>query len=85
MGWAGLKNGELLRRAAGRFHVFVTVDRGLRFQQNLANLQLAVVVLSAKTNRLADLLPLVGPTLASLERLQPGEVIRVAAEPEIGL
>src|SRR5689334_12709486 len=36
-GWAGLKNGELLRRAAeAGFEVFVTTDQNLEFQQNLA-------------------------------------------------
>ena len=35
-GWAGLKNGELLRRAADAgFEVFLTADRNLEFQQNL--------------------------------------------------
>lgn len=36
-GWAGLKNGELLRMAADAgFDVFVTADRNLEFQQNLS-------------------------------------------------
>lgn len=34
-GWAGTKNGELLRLAAAEFDVFVTVDQNLRFQRNL--------------------------------------------------
>jgi len=36
MGWAGLTNGELLKKAvAARFQVFLTADRNLEFQQNL--------------------------------------------------
>jgi hypothetical protein len=35
MGWAGIKNGELLRRASTEFNAFVTIDQNLRFQQNL--------------------------------------------------
>jgi hypothetical protein len=31
LGWAGVKNGALLARAAGQFDVFVTVDRNLSF------------------------------------------------------
>jgi Domain of unknown function (DUF5615) len=47
-GWAGLKNGELLRRAvADDFEVFVTSDQNLEFQQNLANVRIGVVVLIA--------------------------------------
>jgi predicted nuclease of predicted toxin-antitoxin system len=34
-GWAGIKNGELLRRAHGVCDVFVTLDRNLEFQQNI--------------------------------------------------
>jgi len=36
-GWAGFKNGELLRVAADAgFEVLVTADRNLQFQQNLS-------------------------------------------------
>jgi predicted nuclease of predicted toxin-antitoxin system len=37
MGWTTIKNGELLALASGQFDVFVTVDRNLSFQQNLAS------------------------------------------------
>jgi hypothetical protein len=43
-GWAGIKNGELLRRAHGECDVFVTLDRNLEFQQNLKILRFGVVV-----------------------------------------
>ena len=39
-GWSGLKNGALLRVAAEVFDVFVTMDRNLPHQQNLAALDL---------------------------------------------
>jgi len=58
MGWAAITNGELLKLASEHFDVFVTVDRNLAFQQNLVSLPIPVVVLRAKTNRLADLKPL---------------------------
>jgi hypothetical protein len=51
-GWAGLKNGELLKRAQEQFDVFVTVDRNLPFQRDLSVFSIAVVVLRAQTNRL---------------------------------
>jgi hypothetical protein len=41
MGWATIKNGELLSLAAEHFGVFVTVDRNLAFQQNIAGLPIA--------------------------------------------
>ena len=54
-GWAGLKNGDLLRVAAGRFEVLLTVDRNIAFQQNLSELSIAVVAIVARSNRLNDL------------------------------
>lgn len=58
-GWAGVQNGDLLRRAQARFDVFVTVDRNLSFQQPVPQFSIAVIVLQAPTNRLQDLRPLV--------------------------
>ncbi len=72
MGWATIKNGELLTLASEHFDVFVTVDRNLSFQQNLGSLLIAVVVLQAKTNRLADLKALVPSLLTAIKSAQPG-------------
>jgi hypothetical protein len=72
MGWDTIENGELLRLASGQFDVFVTVDRNLSFQQNLTGLAIAIIVLQARTNRLADLRPLVPRLLAAIEIAQPG-------------
>jgi hypothetical protein len=55
MGWTTIKNGELLTPASGQFDVFVIVDRNLSFQQDCISFSIAVVVLQARTNRLADL------------------------------
>ena len=58
-GWTSRRNGDLLRRMrASGFAVFVTMDRNLAYQQNVADAGVAVVVLRARTNRLRDLLPL---------------------------
>jgi len=72
MGWATIKNGELLALAAQQFDVFVTVDRNLSFQQNLVAFPIAVIVLRARTNRLADMRPLVPALLEALESPKPG-------------
>ena len=76
--WAGLKNGVLLREAeAAGFSVLVTGDQSLEHQQNLTKRTLGVVVLGAASNALEDLLPLVAEALAAIDRVQPGQVIRV--------
>ena len=77
MGWTAVKNGELLALAAEHFDIFVTVDRNLSFQQNLNARQIVVVVLQARTNRLADLQPLIAPMLAAITDARPGALIRV--------
>jgi hypothetical protein len=59
-GWAGLQNGELLRGAADEgLQVFLTGDRNLQFQQNLARARIGIVILVAPSNKIEDLLPLV--------------------------
>ncbi len=72
MGWTAIKNGALLTLASERFDVFVTVDRNLSSQQNLDIFSIAIVVLQAKTNRLADLRTLVPSLLAAIESAVPG-------------
>jgi Domain of unknown function (DUF5615) len=74
MGWAALKNGELLVRVEREFDAFVTVDRNLAFQQNLPRFSIAVIVLRASTNRLSDLRGLVPRLLAALPAAPRGPV-----------
>lgn len=78
MGWTTIKNGELLALASQAFDVFVTVDRNLSFQQNLGGTPIAVIVLAARTNRLADLIPRVPDLLAAIASAKPGAATVVA-------
>jgi hypothetical protein len=73
MGWSGIKNGELLTLAEKEFDVFITVDRNLSFQQNLPKFSIAVLVLHASSNRLADLKPLAPKILSRLPTLTKGQ------------
>ena len=64
-GWSGIKNGELIAlMRQERFDVFITGDRNLQFQQHLPASGVAVVVLAAKSTRLADTMPLMPRVLA---------------------
>jgi len=80
MGWTTIKNGTLLTLASEHFEVFVTVDRNLSFQQDLHGFSIAVAVLRAKTNRLADLRPLVPSLLAAIESALPGAAKFIGAD-----
>ena len=76
-GWSGTSNGELLGRARERLDALLTMDRGLRHQQNLGSLGLAIVVVRAPSNRMAHLRPLVGRILRVLEASSPGQAYEV--------
>jgi hypothetical protein len=74
-GLAGKRNGELLSIAEGLgFRLFVTIDQGIAYQQNLSNRTIAVLVVQPKTSRLEDLLPMVPKCLAELQSIAPGEL-----------
>jgi predicted nuclease of predicted toxin-antitoxin system len=73
MGWAGVKNGQLLALAEAEFDVFITVDCNLSFQQNLSQFNIAVIVLQASSNRLADLKPLAPKVLDILATAAKGK------------
>ncbi|HEY2594713.1 MAG TPA: DUF5615 family PIN-like protein [Chloroflexota bacterium] len=79
LGWAGTKNGELLRLAADHaFEAFVTVDVGL---QVAPDAPLGVLVLRAGSNRLEALLPLMPRVLEQLATLPHGRTEISAARP----
>jgi hypothetical protein len=75
--WSGMQNGKLLALAATRFDAFIPADRNLEFQQNLATLPLAVVVLLARTNRIQDIEPLLPALLRVLNHLPPRSLCKV--------
>jgi hypothetical protein len=78
MGWSGKKNGELLRLMNQEgFTILLTTDQNLRYQQNLEQAGVAVVVLVARSNRLPDLVPLNPDVRNVLSTITPGEVIEV--------
>ncbi len=73
-GWNSRQNGELLTLAANHFEAFVTTDRNLSFQQNLQRFNIAVVILTAQTNCLSDLRPIIPALLKVLPFVKKGEV-----------
>lgn len=77
-GWGGIKNGRLIRLAAAEFDVLLTMDRGMKHQQNLSGVDLCLVVLSAVSNDIDDLLPLVPAINAALREAAPGRILTVA-------
>jgi len=76
-GLTGKENGELLDLAEGVFDVFVTIDKNIRYQQNLANRRIAILIIRPASNDLDDIRPHIPEALAVLDSLRPGQVAEV--------
>ncbi len=77
-GWAGIKNGKLLALAAAEFDLLITADKGIEYQQNLATLPIAILVILARSNRMTDLEPLVPEILRTLNHVKPRTLQKIA-------
>ena len=78
-GWAGLKNGVLLNLVEPQFDVFITGDQNLKYQQNLRNRDIGIIILVAPNNRFATLRPLMPQVQRLLESITPGIIKKVSA------
>ncbi len=79
IGWAGIKNGELLGLAEKEFDVLLTVDRKLSTQQRLTKFDIAVLLVRAPSNRLQDIRQLLPEILAALEKTSAGTLTVVGS------
>jgi len=72
MGWSTLNNGDLLTEAekAG-FELFITTDQNLRYQQNLQNRRIAIMVLP--TTRWPQIALHVAEVLSALNTFRAGD------------
>jgi hypothetical protein len=76
LGWQGVTNGELLRRASGRFDTLITMDRSIgRWKSPVQTV--GIVLVRARSNRMRDLLPRIPAILAAVGTVRPGELISV--------
>jgi hypothetical protein len=77
-GSAGKKNGELLRLAEQEFDVFINMDKNLERQQNFSALNIAVIVLRARSNAYSVVAPLMPRVNEALRVVQSGHVMHIA-------
>ena len=77
-GWSGVTNGALLRLAERQFDVFITSDQNLKYQQNLAGRQLAIIQLP--TNQVPLIVKLARKVQAMLESIQTGEFVAIRTD-----
>lgn len=78
-GWIGKRNGDLLRVAARAFDVLLTMDRGVGYQQNLPAFDIAVILITARSNRRSDVEPAMSEVNRVLREVEVGKLYHVTA------
>lgn len=80
LGWAGTKNGELLRLVKDNgFRALITADKGISHQQNVVTIGVVVIVLSARRTHIDYLAPLV-PEIEELLKNDPENGVHILGE-----
>jgi predicted nuclease of predicted toxin-antitoxin system len=80
IGLGSKKNGELLALAEGEWDVLLTNDKNVKYQQNMEGRRISILILSAKSNRLRDLLPLIPACARALVSILSGQVVEIGRE-----
>ncbi|MDT3779126.1 hypothetical protein PJI16_16290 [Nitrospira sp. MA-1] len=71
-----MRNGQLLIAASQQFTIFITADQKLRYQQNLKNNQLSIIVLP--TNQVPMVMTLLPTIRETIVMIQPGTLIELS-------
>ena len=77
-GWSGKKNGDLLRSANGQFDVLLTVDKGIKYQNNFTGLNIAVVIMEVRSNQIRDIVPILAEVKKTIGSIQAGMIVKVS-------
>lgn len=77
-GWSGMKNGALLSVAEKEFDLFISMDAGIPYQQNLQGRSIGVILLSAVSNQFQDLLQLMPQVNAAITHIKRGEIVIIS-------
>jgi len=80
MGWGSIKNGELLKMADREFDVLITVDRGIRYQNNFSDKRIAVITMICTFNKMSVLKHYAPFVLMKLNHIVPGLVINLTRD-----
>ena len=74
MGWRALSNGRLLKQAASRFDLFVTLDQNVQFQNAIKNCPLGILILITRLNNLSAYRPQFSEIRDAAMQTKPGQV-----------
>ncbi|WPP48813.1 DUF5615 family PIN-like protein [Catalinimonas niigatensis] len=80
MGWSGLKNGNLLTKAANEnFDILLTIDKNMQHQQNVKQFPIAVVVFNVSRNKIEEFQPLLKIFYRDISSFKKGKVYKITA------
>ena len=80
-GFSGKENGELLALAEEKFDILLTVDKNIRYQQNIAGRKIAILIIRAASSDFEDVRPHIPDALTALQTIQPGQFVEVGILP----
>jgi hypothetical protein len=71
------QNGELLSLAEMSFDIFITLDKGFAYRQNLTGRRISTLVIRARSNSLLDLPPHVPAMLNAITTAKTEGIIEI--------
>ena len=75
MHWEDMENGALLAEAQAEFEVIITTDTNIKYQNQLPQFDLAMVVLRGYSNAYRELVALAPELLTTLETIESGQIV----------
>jgi predicted nuclease of predicted toxin-antitoxin system len=78
LGWAGQQDNVLVRQIQDRFDVFLTLDKGFEFEQNLKMLSFGVVLLETTNNQMPSYERMLEEMISAIQLVEPGQIVRVS-------
>jgi hypothetical protein len=76
-GWAGITNGDLLKRIEPEFDIFITMDSNIIHQQNVEGLRVSLIILHGPNSRYETLQPLLAQIQNAIANAKPGFVVHL--------
>ncbi|MEM9997939.1 MAG: DUF5615 family PIN-like protein [Bacteroidota bacterium] len=73
-GWSGKTNGDLLTSAEAEFDVLFTLDTNMQYQQDLSKYDLAVILVTAVSNKRSVIETAMPEVNALLPSVRPGRL-----------
>ena len=75
MEWRGLKNGMLLKQAEQKnFDILLTIDKNISYQQNMANYNIAIVVLNTNNSNIETLQDYIPNFINQIKNFEKGKL-----------